>query len=302
LFPALKELPDRLVERVAAVATARVRQGIDPAAAYMLVAHLANALRERLGPDHAATVAAFGALSAQAGEHGDHVGRVAALRRVLAAYDRQELAEEALSAATDLAQALNDAGETDKSLDTYEDAAARAERIGRPGRISQALFDWGLALQDAGRAEPAAERFGEALAAARRGDDRVLLGHVGAAYGICLQHLGRPAEARAALEESLAVMDPRDDAAHAARGHLVALLDGEECDCARMRAALEEAYRDFVVSRAPDGLLARLDVRVVGNNFMVDVEFQHQPAEDEVDRLNEILRAGHAEFSRPAAG
>ncbi|WP_433379282.1 tetratricopeptide repeat protein [Actinoplanes sp. CA-142083] len=302
LFPALKNLPDEQVERVAAIAVARVQRDIDPAAAYMLVAHLANALRERLGPDHAATVSTFGALSQQAGERGDHNGRVAALRRVLAAYDRQDLAEEAVSAATDLARALSAAGETDKSLDTYEDAAARAERIGRAEGISQALFDWGLALQDAGRAEPAAERFGAALAAARRGDDRVLLGHVGAAYGICLQHLGRLAEARAALEECLTVMDPRDEAASAARGHLVALLDGEDCDCARARAALEEAYRDFVVSRTPDGLLARFDVRVVANNFMVDVEFQRQPAEDEVDRLNQVLQAGHAEFIRQVAG
>jgi tetratricopeptide (TPR) repeat protein len=301
LFPGLRDLPDHLVERAATIAAARVQQGIDPAAAYLLVAHLANALRARLGPDHAATVNAFNALAVQAGDRGDHVGRTAALRRVLAAYDRQNRAEEGLSAALGLAEALNDAGETENCLLTYEDAAARAERIGRADRISQTLSDWGLALQEAGQPEPAALRLGEAVAAARRSDDPLLLGQAAAAYGICLQHLGRPAEARAALEEGLSVLDPRDDAALAARGHLVAILDGRDCGCADLRAAVEEAYRDFVVSRAPAGLLGRFDVRIVGNSFMVDVEFQREPAEDEVQRLNEIVQAGHAEFSRQVA-
>ncbi|WP_433303617.1 tetratricopeptide repeat protein [Actinoplanes sp. CA-030573] len=302
LFPALEELPAELVERVAAIAAVRVRQGLEPEAAYMLLAHLANALRARLGPDHRATVEAFAALSAQAGEHGDHVGRIAALRRVLAAYDRQERAEEALPAATALAAALSEAGETETSLRAYEDAAARARRIGRADLVSQALFDWGLALQDAGQPEPAAERLGEALAAARDGGDPVRRGHIAAAHGVGLLHLGRPAEARTALEESISVLDPRDEAAHAARGHLTAILDGRECDCAALRAEVERAYRDFVVARVPDDLLTRFDVRIVGNSFMVDVEFRRQPADDEVERLNEVVRAGHATFSRQVAG
>lgn len=298
LFPGLDDLPDHLVERVAATATARVRQDVDPAAAYLLVAHLANALRERLGPDHAATVNAFSALAAQADDRGDQAARTAALRRVLAAYDRQDRAEEALSAALGLAEALNEAGETEKCLLAYEDAAGRAERIGRADRVSQVLFDWGLALQEAGRPEPAAQRLGEAVAAARRGDDRELLGHAAAAYGICLQHLGRPEDARGPLEEALSVMDPRGDAALAARSHLVTLLDGKECGCADVRAGVEEAYREFVLSRMPDGLLSRFAVRIVSGSLMVDVEFRREPAEDETRLLNEVLRAGHAEFSR----
>ena len=301
LFAGLRDLPDPVVERVAAIAAARVQQGIDPDAAYLLVAHLANALRERLGPDHAATVGAFSTLALRAAERGDHAGRTAALRRVLAAHDRQNRAEEGLSAAIDLAEALSAAGETEKSLLTYQDAAARAERTGRADRISQALFDWGLALQEAGRPEPAAQRLGAAAAAARRGDDPESLGQIAAAYGICLQHLGRSAEAREALEEGMSVMDPRGEASHAARDHLVALLDGRECDCARLRAELEGAYREFVVSRVPDGLLTRFDVRIVGNSFTVDVEFQREPAEDELQRFNEVVRAGHAEFSRTVA-
>jgi tetratricopeptide (TPR) repeat protein len=197
---------------------------------------------------------------------------------------------------------LSDAGETGKGLTRYEDAAARAERIGDPGLVSQALFEWGLALQVAGEAEPAALRLGEAADAARGTGDAELLGHIAAAYGICLQHLDRPAEARPALEESLSVLDPTDDAAYAARTHLVALLDEQDCGCAAARAAVEQAYRDFVVSRLPDDLLARFDVRIVGSNFKIDVDFQRDPTEDEADQFEEIVRAGQTEISRQMAG
>jgi len=297
-FPALKDLPDPLVEQVATIVAARIQQGIEPDAAYRMVDHLAGALDQRLGPDHPATIDAFHNLAAQAAFRGEHADRIAALEHVLASYDRQDRADDAFEAATGRAEALSDAGETEKCLLAYEEVAGRAERIGRVDRISQALFDWGLALQDAGQPEPAATRFGQAVAVARRGDDPELLGHVAAAYGIALQHLGRPAEAREALDEGLSVLDPTDQAAHPARGHLVALLDGRDCGCAELQAAVEEAFRDFVVSRVPAGLLARFGVRVVGNNFVVDVEFERQPREEELAQFNEVVRAGHAEFSR----
>jgi tetratricopeptide (TPR) repeat protein len=302
LFPGLKELPDHVVEQVATIAATRARQSLAAEAGYLLVAHLANALRDRLGPDHAATIDAYTAMAVQAGDRGDHNGRVAALRRILAAYDRQDRAEEGLAAALAIAEALGAAGEIPKSLLRYEDAAARAERIGRPDLVSQALFDWGLALQAADQPAEAAERLGQAVAAARGGDDPVLIGHIAAVHGICLQHLGRAAEARTALEESLSVLEPRDDAAGAARTHLVALLDERECDCARLRAEVERGYRDFVLSQMPDGLLDRFDVRVGGGDFTIDFELQRVLTEDEARQFDEIVRAGRAEFSRRLAG
>jgi tetratricopeptide (TPR) repeat protein len=282
------------VERAAAIAAARVRQGLDPEVAYLLVADLANALRERLGPDHPATVGAFQSLADRARDRGDHLARIAALRRVLAAYDRLGDAEQGLTAALGVAEALADAGDTERCLSTYEDAAARAERIGRASRVSRVLFDWGLVLQESGQAEPAAVRLGEALAAARRAGEPGLLGGTAAAYGICLQHLGRPAEARKALEEGLAVLDKRDEAAFAARAHLLAILDGVDCGCLDQRAAIAGAYREFVVSRTPADLLDRFDVRIVRDSFMVDVEFRRPPTPEEVQALNEALHAGKA--------
>ncbi|GIF23748.1 tetratricopeptide (TPR) repeat protein [Actinoplanes tereljensis] len=302
LFDGLKELPEHVVEQVATIAATRARQGLDPEAGYLLVAHLANALRERLGPDHAATIEAYTAMAVQAVDRGDHNGRIAALRRILAAYDRQDRAEEGLAAALAIAEALGAAGDTEKSLLRYEDAAARATRIGRADLVSQALFDWGLALQALDRPAEAAERLGAAADAARVGDDPEALGHIAAVYGICLQHLGRPAEARAALEECLSVLPPRDDAAGAARAHLVALLDEQECDCARLRAEVEQGYRDFVLAQMPDGLLERFDVRIGGGDFTIDFELQRVLTEDEARQFDDIVQAGRTEFSRRMAG
>ncbi|MCU7729050.1 tetratricopeptide repeat protein [Actinoplanes sp. KI2] len=302
LFPALKDLPDPLVERVGTFVAARIQRDIDPAAAYRMIGQLAGALADRLGPDHPATIEALRSLATEAADRGQHAHRIAALEQILASYDRQDRAEDGLAAATDVAEALSDARETDKCLLAYEEVADRARRTGRVDRLSQALFDWGLALRNAGRPEDAVERFGEAVVAARGGDDRELRGQVIAAYGIALQHLGRAAEAREALEEGLSVLDPTDAAAQPARGHLVALLDGRDCGCTALQAAVEEAFREFVVSRVPADLLARFGVRVVGNNFVVDVEFQREPGDEELAKFNEVVRAAHAEFSRQIAG
>src|SRR5947208_952532 len=79
LFPALKDLPDPLVEQVATIVAARIQRGIDPDAAYRMVDHLAGALDQRLGPDHPATIGAFDNLAAQAAYRGEHADRIAAL-------------------------------------------------------------------------------------------------------------------------------------------------------------------------------------------------------------------------------
>ena len=70
LFPALKDLADPLVERVAAIVAERIQQGIEPDAAYRMVGHLAGALDQRLGPDHPVTIDAFHNLAAQAPHRG----------------------------------------------------------------------------------------------------------------------------------------------------------------------------------------------------------------------------------------
>ena len=74
-----------------------------------------------------------------------------------------------------------------------------------------------------------------------------------------------------------------------------------DCGFTALQAAVEEAFREFVVSRVPADLLARFGVRVVGNNFVVDVEFQREPRDEELAQFNEVVRAGHAEFSRRLA-
>lgn len=136
---------------------------------------------------------------------GDEAGRAEradAIRRVLAAHDRQGRTADAVHAAQGLAPALGDAGRTEEGFPAYAAAHERAVRLGRPEPISQTPRDWGPALQDAGRFEGAEARLDEAVRVAATGTDAELLGRGRIALGLFLQHRDRIGDARAARNRS----------------------------------------------------------------------------------------------------
>jgi tetratricopeptide (TPR) repeat protein len=140
LFTGLDQLPDPVVEQIGRVVTQMPVE--DGAARKALFTTLIAALEQRLGPDHQGTINALSALANLGRDIGDEAGRVEAIRRVLASYDRQGRTEEALMAALGLAMAQDDAGDTEGSLRTYASAFERSQRIGRPEVISQVLRNW----------------------------------------------------------------------------------------------------------------------------------------------------------------
>ncbi|GIE82396.1 hypothetical protein Aph02nite_83460 [Actinoplanes philippinensis] len=293
-FPALDQLPDHVVEQIAhSTGQLPVEDGT---ARKRLLTALAAALEERLGPDHPGTLGALSALANASHDAGDETGRVDVITRILAAHDRQGRQEEALAAALGLAMALDDAGDTEGSLRTYASAHERAGRIGRPEVQSQVLRNWGLALKEAGRPGPAEQRMTEALEVARRGADHETVGRAGVALGLFLQHEGRLEEARTTLEAALAVMDPVHRDAIVGRSHLGAVLDGRTCGCGDMPETIAAAFREFVLTRLPAGLLDRLDVAIVDGDFKIDVHLKREPAEAEINRLNEVFGTAQAEF------
>jgi hypothetical protein len=232
---------------------------------------------------------------------GDQAGRVEAIQRVLASYDRQGRAEDALMAALGLAMAQSDAGDDEEALRTYASANSRAERIGRPELTSQVLRNWGLALKDAGQVGPAEQCLGEAVAQAGRGADYETLGRANVALGLFLQHQGRLTEARAVLEKGLSVLDPVHPDAIVGRSHLGAVADGRTCGCGDLELTIVDAFRQFVIGRLPVDLLADLDVTIEGGNFQIKVELRREPTEDEIERLNGVIQSAHAEFRRRIA-
>lgn len=294
LFPPMDQLPDPLVEQVAQSVLDRHGKG-DPAT---VLNALVTMLEARLGPDHQATLNALSVLANSGRDRGDQAGRVGAIQRVLASYDRQGLAEQALMAALGLAMAQSEVGDEDGALQTYASAYTRAERIGSPELASQVLRNWGLALREAGQTHLAEQRLGEAVAQARRGGDGETLGRADVALGLFLQHEGRLEQARTVLEEGLSVLDPVHPDALVGRSHLGAVLDGRTCGCGDMETTVTDAFRDFVASRLPADLLARLDVAIADGDFKIDVALHRKPTADELERLNSVIGSAHAEFRR----
>ncbi|GAA2382251.1 hypothetical protein Cme02nite_53380 [Catellatospora methionotrophica] len=297
LFPQVDQLPEPMLEQVAESVLNRQGQG-DPAVFPTVLKALVAVLERRLGPDHQATLNALSALANSGRDRGDHAGRVEAIQRVLASYDRQGMAEQALMAALGLAMAQSEVGDEDGALHTYASAHTRAERIGSPVLVSQVLRNWGLALREAGQPQPAEQRLGEAVAHARRGSDGETLGRAGVALGLFLQHEGRLEQARPVLEEGLSVLDPVHPDAMIGRSHLGAVLDGRTCGCGDMGTTITDAFREFVIGRLPADLLARLDVAVVDDDFKIDVELRREPTEEELQRLNAVVSSAYAEFRR----
>ncbi|PZG23117.1 tetratricopeptide repeat protein [Nonomuraea aridisoli] len=295
-FPALEQLPDEIVEEIARAVLNQT--GEHPGSDLIVLPRLAEALEARLGPDHQMTLNVLSQL-ANAGRDGDdESGRVEAIQKVLASYERQGRHDDALMAELGLAMAQSDAGDLDGALVTYARARARAERIGRPELTAQVLRNWGLALSEAGRTGEAEPCLREAVAAAEFSGDAELLGRSRIALGLFLQHQERLAEAAQVVEAGLATLDVAHRDAVIGRSHLGAIKEGRSCGCGDMPGAMAEAFREFVLARLPQDLLAGLDVTIADGDFSLNVELRREPTEQELEHLNAVVQTATAEFRR----
>ncbi|WP_432867288.1 tetratricopeptide repeat protein [Microbispora rosea] len=293
-FTGLEQLPDDVVEQIAL--TVMSRTGQDPATGRAVLTSLIAALEERLGPDHQTTLNALSQLANTGHDIGDETGRVRAIEKVLASYDRQGRAEDALMAALGLAMAQDDTGDTAAALRTFEDAWARADRIGRPELRAQVLRNWGLALSAAGRTAEAERRLRDAVAAADLGHDHEMLGRSRIALGLFLQHEERLGEARQVVEAGLSTLDVAHPDAIVGRSHLGAIVQGRACGCGDVQGTIAEAFREFVMSRLPGDLLEDLDVGVDDGEFAIQVRLRRKPSAAEIEHMNQLIESANAEF------
>ncbi|WP_188197048.1 tetratricopeptide repeat protein [Nonomuraea sp. SYSU D8015] len=187
---------------------------------------LVAALESHVGPDHQTTLNALSHLANIGHDAGDQTGRVEAIQKVLAAYDRQGRHEDALMATLGLAIAQDNAGDPVQALRTYAEAHTRADAIGRHDLRAQVLRNWGLALSAAGHPAEAEQRLREAVAEADLGNDPELLGRSRIALGLFLQHEERLAEAQQMVEAGLPMLDVAHPDAITGRSHLGAIVAG----------------------------------------------------------------------------
>ncbi|GLX96188.1 tetratricopeptide repeat protein [Herbidospora sp. NBRC 101105] len=293
-FSALDRLPDEVVAGVAYAAVDRSAR--DPMLGKAVLARLADALEERLGPDHQATLNVLSQLANAGRDSGDQAGRVEAIGKVLASYDRQGREEDALTAALALAMAQDETGDTAGAFATYARAQAIADRLGRPEFHAQVLRNWGLALAAADRPGEAEERLRAAVGVADLGTDHEILGRSRIALGLFLQHADRLDEARHVVEAGLATLDVAHPDAITGRSHLTAIAAGRSCGCGDVQGAIADAFREFVLGRLPNDLLADLAVTVENGDFAINAELRREPTEAEIEHLNQLIQSATAEF------
>ena len=99
-----------------------------------------------------------------------------------------------------------------------------------------------------------------------------------------------------AVEAGLASLDVAHPDAVVGRSHLGAIIAGRVCGCGDLQGAIAGAFREFVLSRLPQDLLARLEVTIANENFDINVELRRAPTEDELEQLNRVVEGATAEF------
>jgi tetratricopeptide (TPR) repeat protein len=217
---------------------------------------------------------------------------------VLAIHDRQHKPREALQAVQGLALALTDAGKHDEAIAAYRAGADRATQIGDPALGSQLRRNFGLLLSELKRDEEAEAELRGAVDDAQRSPDQEMLSRAQIALGIFYQHRQRFADARPLLASALQAINPAHSDAVIARGHLQALEAGQTCGCDNQGQALAAAFREFVLSRLPQDLLQKLDVRLEDSDFKVEVHLQREPKPEELEHLNRVINHALAEFRK----
>jgi tetratricopeptide (TPR) repeat protein len=299
-FAGIEQLPDNIVQEIANHVVSRAQES-DPGILSEVLQDLLAVLRQRLPADHGLitnTLIWIVNLESMRGKQGNLAVRVQSARDVLAIHDRQQKPREALQAAQSLALGLADAGRHEEAIAAYHMGAERARRIGDSALGSQLRRNFGLLLSELKRDPEAEAELRGAVDDAQRSPDREMLSRAQIALGIYYQHRQRFADARPLLAGALQAINPAHSDAVIARSHLQALEAGQTCGCDNQGQALAAAFREFVLSRLPQDLLQKLDVRLEDNDFKVEVHLRREPKPEELEHLNRVINHALAEFRK----
>lgn len=295
----LPKLPDALVVDLAGYVLGRL-QSARPKVGRGLVLRLLPLFIKRLGSGDAAVVQLLIGLSHRERALGDFRGQAQTLRSLAEAWECEGKLEEAIRGWQGVSLALADAGDHDAAQDAYRHAFGLAEQTNDPKLCSQILRNQGLHLAELKRSDEAEALLRRSFSAAGSVVDA--RARARAALGIFLQHVDRGEEAVVELRSALEVLDASDPDAICARNHLRAFEDRGSCGCDQdsMETALTEALRALVDPELPDGLIARLELKLApdGAEPNVHVELARKPTDEELEILDRLIRHALGEIRR----
>ncbi|HZT78609.1 MAG TPA: tetratricopeptide repeat protein [Gemmataceae bacterium] len=291
------QLPDHLLQQLADHVYSRVGR-TDVRLSWAVLNDLVPLLEARFGEAHEVTLGALSVLANVGRGAGEPEARLATIRRFIQACDRWGRPEKALQGVQGLALALSEAKQHEAAGAAYRDALQRADRLGDAAQKSQVRRNFGLFLAEQERRGEAEPKLREAVAEAERARDKEMLGRAEIALGIFLQHGGKLDEARDFTARGVSRLAPSHPDAVSGRSHLKAIESGDSCGCGNTGEAMAEALREFVLSRVPEGLLDRLEVKWENNNFAIQVYLNREPSQQEVEHLGRIIQHAQEDFRK----
>ena len=295
LFGPTERLPDELLRRTADAVFQRADES-DPGILSLVLEELVPVLTKRLGESDDHVLGALSRIANLECQFGDHRARVHAARRLVAACEAGGRAKMVVQALMGLALAQGDAGDLDDCDASYRTAVERAAALDDPTLVSQARRNYGLFQSGRGQKAEAEATMRAAAADAEQSGNAEVLARARIALGIFLQHNGRLDEARPLLADAVAALEPAHPDAVTARSHLMAVEGGSACGCGDTRLALTQAYRQFVLSQLPPGLVQDFKVGLKDNDFQVEVHMARKPTDDEMAQLERINRHALQQF------
>lgn len=298
-FGGLDRLPDNLARDIVATLCGR----LDDAPALSFRAVLRDLLEwvvRRFGPDSPEALRVHQTIvesERRMGTGCDHAARIASIVSVLATLDKQKRYREAFDVTMALGLALDAAGRDDEADAAQRESIARAQKIGEAALISQAQRNYGLYLSEAGRDDEAEPMLRQALTTAERRRSAEMQGQAEVALGIFLQHRERFDEARPLLEAAVRRLDTAHPDTITARSHLDAILNGESCGCGNTAEAINDACREFILSRVPEGMIDDLHLGWDDDGGLkLDIHVARPLTEEEAQHLHRIVSHAIEEF------
>jgi tetratricopeptide (TPR) repeat protein len=295
LFGPAERLPDELVRRMADAVFQRAEES-DPGILSLVLEELLPMLTKRFGESDDQVLGALSRIANLECRLGDHKARIHAARRLVAACEAGNRAKMVVQALMGLALAQSDAGDFDGTDASYRAAAERAQALNDAALLSQVRRNHGLFQSNRGQKTEAEATMRAAIADAERSGNAEMLARGRVALGIFVQHNGRLDEARPLLADAVAALEPAHPDAVTARSHLMAVQGGSACGCGDTRLALTQAYRQFVLSQLPPGMVEDFKVELEDNDFKIGVYLARQPTDEEMAQLERINRHALQQF------
>lgn len=295
VFPEMDDVPENILADLVQQ-TASVLDQQHAAASQRVLDDLIGQLSQQLGSQHNLVLQLQGFLAHVQRWIGPSEGRIESLERLcqsLLDQGRRAEATEALMALAEACEALQDYDAADTA---FENAFQCATEEGQDALRSNVARNWGIFLDQTLNDPRAEEKLKWAVQLGESADDPKALGTGLVALGIYMQHQGNLKQAEPMLQRGLSLLPPADVNYVCGQSHLQAIQSGDSCGCGDADTALTDALREHILRTVPEGLLNDVQVTTDEQGLHVQVDFDHELDEQEMQLFQSAMQQAQIDF------